>query len=170
MNWKINKKKVLTILLALIVAAGLVWRLVPRSFSRVIFADADAISSLTCTATTTGIAHGAPDIAYYSLPTLNAGDAQFDEIMELLTQTAYRPDFRNLLPWSTTVVVDDVYGADIIITWDSAEGERCTISYLAEDIIRVRTAHHGSGIYHPTDRDVLPLLVEYIQTHGTKTA
>ncbi len=172
MNLKRKKKRALTILFTLIVALCLVWRVIPRSFSQVISVDAAAISSITCTASTGGIAYGAPYIDYYSLPTCNAEDEHFDEIIGLLTQTAYCPDLRNLLPWPTTQVRGDgTDGASLFVVWGNAAGENCAIHFLAEDMIGVSTADQaGVTIYHPTDRDILPLLVAYIQTHGTKTA
>ena len=103
----------------------------------------------------------------YTLSELSTQDDDFQEILEILDSSNYRQDFRNLLPWSINSVGSDdannVLVANAVFVWGSGENESCFMSFHSERMIAVSSGtESGLKVYHPTNREMLNTLSEYL--------
>ena len=161
------------IVAAALIIGLLVWRFWPHPLSSVISVEKSAVTSIACSASIGGVENGEPYIYSFTLSGLLPQDDGFEEIMEILDSSSYRQDFRNLLPWSIHSVGSDntnnVLVADVVLVWGSGENESCFISMHSESMIAVSLrTESGLKVYHPTSREMLDTLAEYLQTHGSK--
>lgn len=168
---KISKKKIAIVAIVVLIAAFLSWRLWPHSFADVISADADSVTSLTCSASFSGLSDGGPLITNYTLESLTLNEGEFQGVIKILNDTSYRQDFRNLIPWPISSVGSDgrydECSATITLVWGDVATENCSVSFLSDSILSVNNGtDDGFLIYHPTDRTALNKLANYIQLHG----
>lgn len=96
-----------------------------------------------------------------------------EELAEILETSRYQQDFRNLWPWGIDSVSGGRYydGRTVTVTFYSsnAENQYAEIMFMSSGLVVVQTGKHsGMCIYHPTNRETLDKLVEYLQANGIK--
>ena len=167
------KKRATVIVVAVLIIGLLVWRFWSHPLSSVICVEKSSVTSIACSVSVFGVENGMPYSNSYTLSELSPQDNGFEEIMEILASSNYRQDFRNLLPWSVNSIgSDDANGvlfANIVFAWGSGENESCFMSMHSESMMAVSSGTvSGLKVYHPTNREMLDTLAEYLQTHGNK--
>ncbi len=168
------KKRTALLAAAVLIIALLagIWRVWPHLLSSVICAEKSAVSGIACSVCIFGVENGKPYTNGYTLSELSPQEDGFEEIMEILESSNYRRDFRNLLPWSIDSVGSDGAGlsAVVVLVWGSRANESCVMSMQGGNMIAVSSgAESGLKVYHPTNREMLNTLAEYLQTHGNKS-
>ncbi len=154
----------------LLLAAGLIWRLVPRSLSTVMDAEPGEVSSLACGVMRHNFADGQFQGEAYTISAVGPDEADHREIMEILAGAGYRPAFRNLLPWpQTSMIVEDSGGsASVMLVWGQQVEESCSIVWYGNGLVTVsRGAETGFLIYHLSDPAAFEVLYDYVSAHGT---
>lgn len=167
------KKRATVIVVATLIIGLLVWRFWSYPLSSVICVEKSSVTSIACSVSVFGVENGMPYSSSYTLSELSPQDDGFEEIMEILDSSNYRQDFRNLLPWSINSVGSDnannVLVANAVFVWGSGENESCFMSMHSKSMIAVSSGKEsGFKVYHPTNREMLDTLAEYLQTHGNK--
>lgn len=167
------KKKATVIVAAALIIGLLVWRFWSHPLSSVICVEKSSVTSIACSVSVFGVENGMPYSNSYTLSELSPQDGGFEEIMEILDSSNYRQDFRNLIPWSVNSIgsndANSGLFANMVFAWGSGENESCFISMYSKSMIAVSSGT-GSGlkVYHPTNREMLDTLAEYLQTYGSK--
>lgn len=171
---KILKKHKILCVGVVIILLILGWRFWPHSSNRIIPLDMEDVEDFYCIASVGGIGdNGEPYVDFYELQSLIEDDKDFRAVMEILADNRYRTDFRNLLPWDLeSVSTDGNYdGKSVLIkfVWGDNGSEEYDLHYLSGSVVGVGDSLNGGfKVYHPTDREALDRLVEYIQKHGVK--
>ena len=96
------KKRIGYMIAALIVALFvglLLWRFVPRSCAHMMSVDESAFTNFSSHAMIHRFDLGSTYTDMYYIEHIPRQEAAYGELMEILTSSRYRPDFRNLLPW-----------------------------------------------------------------------
>ena len=170
MKKSMNKKKYVSIAVALLIIALLGWRLWPRPIDKVISTSPESVNSMACSATVSGVEDGDLFMDTYSIQSEDLADADMEALLNILSSSNYRPDFRNLLPWNITSVdsggTNDGKSANLALVWGNSEDEHCYMMFHSGSVVAVDVGSGGYLIYHPTDRAVLDNLVDYIREHG----
>jgi hypothetical protein len=165
-----------TVIIVVVLVIGLLvcgWRFYPYDLSSIISVRKNEITSLACAMSVGGVENVKPYINTYELSELSPHNDDFEEIMEILDSSDYHQDFRNLLPWSVNSIGSDdsdkIRTASVLIVWGNGENECCFLSMTDERKVAVSSgAESGLKLYHPTNREMLNILSEYLQMHGTK--
>ena len=162
-------KKILAIALAVQLAMLCAWRLWPHSLNRILDTDGEAFASVSVHVSEFGISGGSPVIDVYRLDISSAGDDSYAPFMAILQGTAFRQDFRNLLPWDILSVgsgQDNItHSANILFEWE--DGGSCCLSFHGERIVSLDAGGETEyRIYHPTDRSALDQIAAYAKEHG----
>ena len=170
MQISMKKKSVLSIAAALLIITLIGWRLWPRPIDKVISTSPEAVNSMACSATVSGVENGDLFMDTYSIQSEALADADMEALLNILSSANYRPDFRNLLPWDITSVdsggTNDGKSANLALVWGNSEAEHCYMMFHSVSVVAVDVGSGGYLIYHPTERAVLDKLVDYIQEHG----
>lgn len=170
------KKKILTcvaVILVVLVAALLFWRFWPRIFSDAASVDETAVVSVSVQAIINHVENGELVTDLYQLDSNAQPQATPDVLLEILSASDYRPDFRNLLPWTLDYVdADRSYdGSTVTIVLNTGTGtdDFVQILFLGSSIAALSGGDHdGFRIYHPTKPELLDELIDYLQTNGEK--
>lgn len=170
------KKRIGFIITAVIIAliAGLlIWRFLPRSSSHLMSVDESSITGVSAIAMVSRLESGSPYSDAYRIDYTPRQEAAYREIMEILTSSRYRPDFRNLLPWDLDSLSagKNYDGRTVSLTFSAENQEKqfVSIRFLSSSIVQVHIGNEsGFRIYHPTNRETIDNLVEYLQTNGAK--
>ena len=166
------KKRIISIVFAILVIGTLAWRFWPHSFSEVTPVEKEAVLGFSGGAIIQKMENGQIYQDTYQLDIHEPQDDRVGEILELLTSSDYRQDFRNLLPWDIGSV-----GADknfdgrtvtTLFTWGSEKDHYISIQFLSPTVVAVSIGGEEFRVYHPTNKQVLSDLVAYLQTNGTK--
>ena len=162
----------LSLAAAVLLALG-VWRLRPLPLSALLTVDPAQVTSLACSANVAGVLDGEALIDTYALPTLFPEDEAFSAVLDLLTSTGYRRDFRDLLPWPLESVSSGRnYGGrtvNMVLVWGSGAEENCALSMYDRQVVLFPPGDGGFLIYHPADPAVFHRLVDYLCAHGQKS-
>lgn len=169
MNTVKSKKKLFVLsIAALFVIILLCWRLIPRSLNDMLHIDEKTVNSLYSSVTISRITDGKPYFDIYELNSVEVNDEDFHAIMKILSDSGYRPDFRNLLPWSKSSLTPDHMNDEgtayiSLVCGEKVEDFYCLYFY---DNDFMAFDKDGFLIYHPTDPDICEQLVSYIKEHG----
>lgn len=147
------------------------WRMRPHSLSDMISVDKASITSFTASARVGKIKDGESYFSIYDMNSHETNDEILQEILEILDASAYRADYRNLLPWRIDSVGNDknydgrVY--TVVLGWGNDKEDYVEIQFLSNSIIAVKQESDSEFmIYHPTNRNVLDSLIAHIQENG----
>ena len=159
---------IVTAFIISLVVGLLIWRFWPRSSSHIISIDESAFTGVSAVAMVSRLEDGAPysDIYRIDPPNDAAGD-----VLEVLSTSRYRPDFRNLLPWNLDSLSSgkNYDGRIVSLTFSAVNQEEQFVSFdfLSSTIVQVHIGNEsGFRIYHPTNRNTIDKLVEYLQANG----
>lgn len=164
---------IITVLIIALVICLLTWRFWPQSSSGLISIDKSAINGVSAYAMVRTFENGQSYTDTYRIERQeNLGNVQ-EELAEILATSRYQQDFRNLWPWGIDSVSGGRYydGRTVTVTFYSptAENQYTEIMFMSSGLVVVQTSKHSSmRIYHPTNRETLDKLVEYLQTNGIK--
>ena len=162
---KQNRNLILTILIAALVLALLVWRLWPRSLESLTGLDFGQAVSLSAHTKTTVFENATPIFITHELDDEDTipGTEHFEPLLDLFRNVKARPSLSNLLrPWlisgfSWTGPVDFLYGfvscGDSATNFEMTDRGELTV---------------GRYLYHITDEEQFTALWEYVTTHGTE--
>ncbi|MGN0313781.1 MAG: hypothetical protein ACI4EG_03200 [Fusicatenibacter sp.] len=160
-----KKKKIISILLTLAIAALFVWRMWPLSLKDVIGMDDTMYDTLVVQATEFGVTDGSLTLDVYQLESLSE-----DALHELINSAAFRPSFRNLLPWDITAVdsgSSNITQSANLTFIDSANHRVCHVSFHGSNRVSVDVPEKsGFLIYYPTDHTLLSQVVSHVKEHG----
>ena len=163
-----KKRIVIGIVIALVVVV-LLWRFIPRSAETVISVEESAVSSFAAIASVGGIRGGEPYFEFYRIDSADATSENIQEILDILDSSHYQPDFRNLLPWDIdSVSADRNYDSRTVTMQFACDDDYLDITFHSPTMITVQTKDSsGFRIYHPTNKNTITKLVEYLETNGT---
>ncbi len=167
------KRRIVAVIVIALVICLLWWRFWPQSFSDVISVDENSIVSYSVAAMVKHLENGQSHTDTYRIETTELKDNVPNEIMEILSSSDYRQDFRNLLPWDLDYVdADKNYDGRIITVYlytGNQKDEYIQIQFLSKSIVAVSGGgKSGLRIYHPINREIIDLLTEHLQTNGIK--
>ena len=168
---KMRLKAVIATLLASLVCSLLIWRLWPHSFTDIISADENAIISISCSSTLSGLNDtGTPFTSHFSLPSLEKGTDEFNAVLDIVKRCEYRQDFHNLLPWAiTSYSFGESKTANISLIWGNNADDSGYLQFGVDGQVVVSIgSSKGFKIYHATDNSILDTLAAFVQVHGTE--
>ena len=165
-----KKKRVIVIILVLITAALLVWRIWPHSLREIIGANDEPFDEISVSITEFGVDNSSLQMDVYKVEISPDAGALYDQLLSLIEETKFRPDLRNLLPWNIHTVSSGhkniTHSANITLTGAGLDGG-CHITYHGHRIVSFRTEANSSFlIYHPVNRAALDQLVVFTKEHG----
>ena len=172
----IVKKRIRMFIMIILIAfvIGLViWRFWPHSFFNAISVKENSIDRVSVHAMINRFETEQDTIDTYLIDDINQPINMLDEIIEILSASNYRQDFRNLLPWGLDYVdADKNYdGRTVTVSFymGNHKDEYTQIQFLSSSIIVVSTGGKtGFRVYHPANIKTIDQLVEYLQTYGVK--
>ena len=150
------------------------WRFWPQSFSNFISVDESEVTGFSVYGIVQGLENGQTFTDAYRVDNVEAQSGDTEEIIKILSASNYRQDLRNLLPWKLDHVDGDKNydGRTVAVAFYTGnQKDDCVrIQFLSSSIVAVSAGDEDEFlIYHPTNRQTMDLLMEYLQTHGTKT-
>lgn len=170
------KKRIRMFIMIILIALAIylvIWRFWPNSFSNTISVNENSIDSVSVHAMVNHFGIEQDTIDTYLIGENEQQINTLEEIIEILTTSSYRQDFRNLLPWDLDYVdADKNYdGRTVTVSFymGNQKDEYVQIQFLSSSIIVVSSGDKtGFRIYHPTNKKTIDQLVEYLQTYGVK--
>ena len=166
-----KKKKLLAIIGAIVIVVLSVWRMLPHSLEQVLPFGNDGFSEIGVQITEFSAPDHSLNLAVYTLETTSPIDDHYKLIMEILKSTDYRSDFRNMLPWDITTVnsgSNNIEHSAIIKLVSESTDETCVINFHGERVVSFDFGVDSEfRVYHPTNREMLSQLVEYVKANGT---
>ena len=163
-----RRRYVVLLVFAILVAALFTWRLWPQSLSGLLPDDAYSFTSVSAGAMADIFEAGYPVFRHYRLEDKEQTAA--NELLDILKTSDYRPDLRNLLPWTTGSLVsgNDYDGRSVMLHFFFVDGQSprsFAVQFLGRSLVSI-SSEDGWSVYHATNPETLTALVEYIQTHG----
>ena len=158
-------KLVLVVIVIALIACLLVWRFLPQSFSRILSIDLDTVDGVSASVIVNQIANGQFDLADFSL---DADDGSAGEIIDILSASSYRRDFRNLLPWGAGSIDGgkDYDGQTVTVLFYNGT-DTVSVQFLGSGTMTVSNSQDGKlRIYHPTNPAAVDQLTGYIQSNS----
>ncbi len=149
----------------ILVACLLSWRFIPQAFLPVLSMDPDTVTGVSAAVMVNQVANGQFDLADYSL---DADSGSAGEIIDMLSTSSYRRDFRNLLPWGAGSVDGgkDYDGQTVTVLFDNGT-DTVYIQFLGSGTMTVSNSQDGKlRIYHPTNPAAVDQLTDYIQSNA----
>lgn len=171
------KKRIALIIVILIIAlviCVLTWRFWPQSFSNLMGVDEGATTGISAYAMESTFENGQSDLDMYRIDIEESQSDEITELIEILSTSHYQQDFRNLFLWGLDYVDSDrnYDGKTISLSLYAGpqQDEYVEIQFLSSSIVAVRgSGKSGLRIYHPTNRETMGKLIEYLQTHGEQS-
>ncbi len=167
-------KLIITIIVIALIIYIPIWRFLPRSLSDLMSVDENSIKIVSISAQVFNInAPGTSHYEQYHLEEMEQQRNMSKEIVDILSTSSYRQDFRNFWSWGLkSISADRNYdGRTVLLAFniENPKGEVGFIHFLSSSLILV----YGEGtvgyhIYHPTNNATISMLIDYIQTHGVK--
>lgn len=167
------KKRIIVIAVITLVVSLLAWRLWPCSFSGAMSVDQDSVSGFYADAMVRNFENGESTTERYRIDLPDPENGSLDEFFQILEQSGYQQDFRNLLPWGIDSVGSDSNydGRTLLLTFvlGNEKDAGVDIQFLSSSLICVSGSNFpGYRIYHPTDPELLDHLIAYLQAHATE--
>lgn len=161
-----KKKKALVILLALIAAASLVWRIWPHTFREIIGASDEPLDSIIIHVTEKDVVDGRAKVDAYQLEISPSNSEAYNYVVSLLEGTKYQKGFRNFLPLANNAIDSGSHFGMLSITGAGCNAS-CYVSYYQNQTeLFYVGSNSGFLAYHPTNRTVLDQLLVYTMEHG----
>ena len=165
-----RRRYVVLLVFAILVAALFTWRLWPQSLSGLLPKDAYDFTDVYAGAMISVFENGKADIVSYLLESENQDSSIAADLLDILKTSEYRPDLRNLAPWSWGVLNSDSRfdGRSLVLNFYLLEEQTYrdfSITFSGPSQVMI-SSERTYGIYHATNPETLSALVEYIQTHG----
>lgn len=160
-------KLLVVVIVIVIIACLLIWRFLPQSFSRILSIDPDTVDGVSAGVIVNQVANGQFGLADFSL---DADDGSAGEIIDILSASSYRRDFRNLLPWGAGSIDGgkDYDGQTLAVLFYN-EADTVYIQFLGSRIVAVSNRDDGNlRIYHATNPAAVDQLTEYIQSNAAE--
>lgn len=163
-----KKRIIIGIVIALVVGV-LLWRFIPRSANTVIPVEENEVTSFAAISVVGGNRGGEPYFDIYRIDSADATKENIHDFLEILKTSRYQPDFRNLLPWGMdSISADRNYDSRTITIQFACGDDYLDITFQSPTQIYIQTKDaSGFRIYHPTNKDTITKLVEYLETNGT---
>ena len=171
---KRRMKLIITIIIAVLIIYLPIWRFWPKSLCDLMSVEENSIKIISVSAYVFNInAPGMSQHDLYQLKDLEQQSNISQEIVDILSSSGYREDFRNLWPWGVkSISADRNYdgrNVSLFFEIENQEGKAGYIYYTTNSLISVHGMRkRGFSVYHPTNRETFDVLVEYIQEHGIK--
>ena len=168
-----KKRYIVLIVIALLIAGLFTWRLWPQSLSGLIPEYAYAFTGFDAYATAIVYETGSSNFRNYRLKDSEQTDGVVAELLDILKTSDYRPDLRNLLPWTTGSLVsgNDYDGRSATVHFFMVENQTPRsfyVQFMGRSLVTISSGD-GWDIYHATNPETLTKLVEYLQTHGQES-
>lgn len=165
-----KKRYIVLIVFILLVVGLLTWRLWPRSLSNLLPEDAYAFTCFDALATDIVYTGSSADFRTFRLEDGAQTDGVVADLLDILKTSDYRPDFRNLLPWTDGSVVggNDYDGRSATVHFYIVQDQTPRyfyVQFLGRSQVAISSGDDW-GVYHATNPETLSALVEYIHTHG----
>lgn len=154
--------------IAVIIIATAVWRLIPRDFDDISFMDGVDIKQVTC-----AISYG--DEPFRDVGTYPAGSDEFNGLLDLLSSCRYETEIGNMFPSGKVTIYNPVEhdGANVSLTFDtgSTDDFECFIHFDFQNSVTVSvsgsndavTLHNiGSKVYEPSDHELIDKVEDYV--------
>lgn len=163
------KKRVVIGIVIAIVVCVLLWRFLPRSAETVVPVDESDVTSFAAISMVGRNLLGEPNFSIYRIDSTDASTQNIHDFLEILKTSRYQPDFRNLIPWGIdSVSAGRNYDSRTITVQFACGDDYLDITFHSPTLITISAkGDSGFRIYHPTNKDTITKLVEYLETHGT---
>lgn len=163
------KKRIIIGIVIALVLGVLLWRFIPRSAGAVIPVDENDVTSFAAISMVGRNLLGEPNFSIYRIDSADATKQNIHDFLEILKTSRYQPDFRNLLPWGIDSVSSDKnYDSRTVTVQFTCGDDYLDITFHSPTLITISTKDtSGFRIYHPTNKNTITKLVEYLETHGT---
>lgn len=158
------KVKIGIAIAVLLFSALLTWRFYPRSFTDIIPEDVSSALQIGAAGSVGDVINGQPVMNGYSFSVSRDDQKIFAEIIELLSDTRYRPDFQNLLPWKADNMSSGSMRSVIVMFTFSAE-DAFSLSFIGDGLVGLGSKE-GYSVYHMPDDTTLNKLVDMLQRYG----
>lgn len=160
-----NKKHIITISAAAVLAVAAVWRLWPHSFEDLIAVDTTELTSAAATLTESYNDKGKLVIDNYNL-TCETGSDRMDELVEILN-SSYRQSFRNLFGLGDNIKSNSGINSNILfISGDNGEG---THILVFDGTDKVYVNRGGSFRLYYADDETFSRLCDFMRKYGEKS-
>lgn len=158
---------IIGIVIALVLGV-LLWRFIPRSAGTVIPVEENDVTSFAAISMVGRNLLGEPDFSIYRIDSADATEQNIHDFLDILKTSRYQPNFRNLIPWGIdSVSADKNYDNRTVTVQFACGDDYLDITFQSPTQIHI-SAKNDSGfrIYHPTNKDTITKLVEYLETSG----
>ncbi len=161
------KKRILFAAIIVIVVGVIGWRFWPCAATALGVPKAEPVIVLSAYGMISEFENGQTSHVYYRMETQET--PQIQEVLGILNTSHYRQDFRNLWPCGTDSVGSDKNYDSRTVSVDLLMGDAYfKMQFMSPSIVAVSSSEwSGYRIYHPTNRQTMDALIEYLQTHGT---
>lgn len=163
------KKRIIIGIVIALVLGVLLWRYIPRSANTVIPVEENEVTSFAAISTVGRNLLGEPNFSIYRIDSVNATTQNIHDFLEILKTSRYQPDFRNFLSWAIDSISADRNYDNRTVTMQFACGDDyLDVTFHSPTMITISAkGDSGFRIYHPTDKETITKLVEYLETNGT---
>lgn len=154
--------------IAVIIIATVVWRLIPRDFDDISFMDGVDIKQVTC-----AISYG--DEPFRDVGTYPAGSDEFNGLLDLLSSCRYETEIGNMFPRGSVMIYDSVEhdGANVTLEFNTGSSYdfECFIHFNLQNRITVSVSgsndavtlrNIGSKVYEPSDHELIDKVEDYV--------
>ena len=165
-----KKRYIVLSVIVLLIVGLLTWRLWPQTLSGLLPDDAYDFTDVYAGVMISVFENGSADIVRYLLESENQDSSIAADLLDILKTSEYRPDLRNLTPWTLGVLHSDgsYDGRSLVLSFYLLEEQTYrdfSITFSGPNQVMI-SSERAYGIYHATNPETLDALVEYIQTHG----
>lgn len=154
--------------IAFIIIATAVWRLIPRDFDDISFMGGVDIKQVTC-----AISYG--DEPFRDVGTYPAGSDEFNSLLDLLSSCQYETEIGNMFPRGKVTIYNPVEhdGANVSLTFDagSTDDFECFVHFDFQNSVTVSVSgsndavtlrNIGSKVYEPSDHKLIDKVEDYV--------
>lgn len=162
------KKRIIIGIVIALVLGVLLWRFIPRSADSLIPIEKSDVTSFAAISMTGRNLLGEPTFRIYRIDSNDATPQHIGDILDILKTASYQPDFRNLIPWGMdSVSADKNYDSRTVTVQFACGDDYLDITFQSPTQMYIQTKDaSGFRIYHPTNKQVITKLVEYLEANG----
>ena len=149
----------------------MIWRVAPLSFERIASVEENAIADFSASLLMLYNQNGIACSDAYQITHAESQEEMLQDILNLLNESKYRQDFRNLLPWQGDSFSGgkSYNGTVVMLTFSvsSDEDQYILLDFLSPNKILV-SVNDAWYIYHPANRDTLEKIAHFVRSYGVK--
>ncbi len=158
-----KQKPRIRMVVALLLAGLLLWRLIPRNIYSIAGTEQENIHRAYLSV------HfwSGPEDSIYRILSEEMEEPQLEAFLELLAGKGYRPSLRNLIPWNiwNSSVMGDAISASVTLIWNQDPEEAFHFTMLGSPVSGQHLYSQGKT-YYPADKEILTKLRDFAMEYG----